>query len=789
LSSLSAASSASSLLGTGRLSVTGLASGLDVDSIISGLLAIEQKRVEKLQADSAKVQQQQGAFKGIEARLLSLQGQLFQLGRTQNGVFDVKAVTSSDEKLIGAAASSSAQPGVYELRANTLARTHQVASQGFDSANSLVTQGSFEIRTGTGAATTITIDGTNNSLQGLADAINNSGVGITAQIVNDGSASGRQPFRLLLTSGKTGASNAIVITNNLAADGGSAYKPVFNQAYTGRASLDPGFTGTSIPASNSGAGAFTGTSNNLYTFTVVAGGTVGTDNNIQVAYTDANGANSGTLTINAGDADVLKTVAQGIEVQFSAGTLLAGETFTVRGFVPQVQAATDASVTLGSGPGALTVFNSTNQFDGLFAGITLDLKEADPAKVVTITVANDTAKPRQAIQDFVTAFNGVMEFVDEQIRYDAEANVAGVLLGDRQATAIQDQLRNVVLAPIAGLKSQMNRLSNLGITLTDKGRLTLDQGKLDNALTGKVAGVTLEDVRRLFALTGSSTQSGIQFVTASNKTKASVAPYQVVVTQAADQAKVQAANPLAASTVINGTNNSLTLQVDGLAAITVTLADGTYSRLALAQELQTRINASANLAGRNVTVGLDSDRLVVTSNTYGSSSQVAISGGTALASLGFLGTEIDAGQDVVGHFLVNGQIELATATGQTLLGVSNNANTADLQVRVTLTPTQVGAGITADLTVTRGIASNLDLSLSQLLDPVTGRMKSINEGFQNRVDGIKDTIDRQNLTAQRRRDALLRQFVSLETTISQLQNLGNYLSTQFAQINSIYSQK
>ena len=69
----------------------------------------------------------------------------------------------------------------------------------------------------------MTIDGTNDTLQGLANAMNNAGAGVTASVVNDGS--GNNPYRLLLTSNQSGADNTIQITNNLAADSGGPCSP------------------------------------------------------------------------------------------------------------------------------------------------------------------------------------------------------------------------------------------------------------------------------------------------------------------------------------------------------------------------------------------------------------------------------------------------------------------------------------------------------------------------------------------------------------------------------------
>jgi flagellar hook-associated protein 2 len=784
VSALSPASSAASLLGAGRLNVSGLATGLDTEKILESLLVIEQRRVEQLQTKQTKFQSQLAAFKGLEAKLLALQNQLNQLARPQLGVFELRNVASSDEGLVTAAASGSAVPGVYQLRVSTLAQTQQFASQGFASPTSEITQGTLQIGLGAGAAATITIDDGNDTLQGLASAINNAAAGVSATIINDGSGVNAQPYRLLLTSTKTGTANTISIANNLTSNNAVAAKPIFDSSLVGAASVGVGYTGTATPTANEGA-TFTGTSNNTYTFTVLTGGVVGTDNGLQVAYTDATGASTGTLTINAADVDTFLNVTEGIQVKFAAGGLIAGETFSIKGYVPTVQEAADASVTLGSGAGALTVQSTTNQIDNLFAGLAVDLRAAAPGQLVTLTVTSDTAKAKQAIEGFVAGFNDLMTFIDEQIQYNAATSQAGILLGDSQARALQDQIRAAALEPVAGLKTQMNRLGALGITTTDQGRLTINQTKLDDALAGRLAGVSLDDVRRVFALAGKSSNDGIQFVTAGKKTVASATPYRVVVTQAAEQAKITAANPLAASTLIDGTNNVLSISVDGASSGTISLTPGVYSRLGLALELQSKINAHPDLNGRPVAVGLDGDRLTIASQAYGSNSRVTIGAGSALGPLGYLGTETDQGLDVAGHFLVNGVMELATGSGQLLAGLSGNAHTAELQLRVTLTPAQLGGGIAGELILSRGVASTVEVALGRMLDPVSGRMKTISESFQTRIDGMTASIARQKASAAARRDRLLAQFIALERTVSQLQNTSSFLAAQLGQISNL----
>src|SRR5207237_8330846 len=114
----------------------------------------------------------------------------------------------------------------------------------------------------------------NDTLQGLADAINSSGAAVSASVINDGSGANALPYRLLLTARQTGTSNAVTITNNLGASGGGATRPIFDASTIGPAVLAPGFTGTATPTANVGSGTYTGTANDTYTFRVVSGGTV-----------------------------------------------------------------------------------------------------------------------------------------------------------------------------------------------------------------------------------------------------------------------------------------------------------------------------------------------------------------------------------------------------------------------------------------------------------------------------------------------------------------------------------
>jgi len=764
------------------VSITGLASGLDTDEIVQAMLAPEQQEITNLQNQQSEITQRETTYDTIQADLTALQSAVGTLTSTTGSVFDGLTATSSNSNLATASASSGAQPGEYSFTVNSLAQAQEVASQGFDSANSSITQGTFQFQVGSGAVNTITIGSSNDTLQGLADAINNANAGVTASIVNDGSSS--QGYHLLLTSDNSGTANAITITNNLAASNGDAMQPDLSNTYVGAAVTGSNWSGTSTPTSNSGSGSYTGSGNDTYTFTVTNGGTVGTDNGITLSYTDSSGANSGTITLNSGDAGVMQTVAQGIQVQFNAGTLVNGDTFTVEGFNPNVQAAANASISLGTGSGAMTVTSPTNQIDNVFNGVALNLVGADPSQPVTVTVANNTQAESTAITNFVNAYNTVVSYINQNDTYDSQTATGGILLGDFQATSILNSLGEAATSAVPGVNPLANNLAAIGITVNSDGTLSINSNTLNQALSGQLPGVSANDVQQLFVQNGQSSNNAIQFVYAPDTIQATGSPIQVQITQAATQGSATATNALASSTTItSGSNDTFTVTVNGQTSSPITLAAGTYTSQQLAQQVQSAINANAQLDGDQVTASVNSNgQLVLTSQTYGSSSQVAIGSGDALSSLGFAGGESGTGQDVAGSFIVNGVSEPATGNGQTLTGDSTNANTAGLVVSSSLTPAQVTSTPEGSVTVTQGVAAQLGNVLNQMLDPVNGQLTTLQQSLQTQDTNIGQSITQLQQSMQLQQAQLLEEFVQMETNLATIQSTSDALGASLSSI-------
>jgi flagellar hook-associated protein 2 len=775
MSSISSANP--SALSTGAspaLTFTGLASGIDTNAIIQQLVAVQQKQVTNLQNQQSTITNQETTFKSIEADLLDLQSQASSLSQSINGVFDARSVTSSDQTIATGAASSDATPGVYSFRVNGLATAQAVASQGFSSPGATITQGTFGIQVGSGPVSNITIDNSNNTLQGLATAINNSGAGVTASIVNDGASS--QAYRLLLTSNSTGTSNGISITNSLGSDSGGATQPVLGASYIGNAVAASGDTSTSTVSSNAGAGGYTGSSNDTYTFTVANGGTVGTSNGITLKYSDSAGSNKGTITLNSTDAGVAQSVGQGIQVAFAAGTLVSGDTFSVQAFNPNVQQATNASVTVGSGNGALTVTSPTNQLNNVIPGVTLNLVGANPNENVSLTVAANTNGIATAVQNFVNSYNTVISAINNATSFDPSTNTAGPLLGNGAVSSIQSQLAQAAGTIVPGL-AQANNLTAIGITNNADGTLSLNTTTLNNALNGQVPGVSLNDVKNLFTLSGQSNNPGVQFVAGTDSTHATASPTQVVITQAATQGTITGTSVLSQPVTITSSNDTFTLSVDGGTAQTISIPPGDYTPLQLSEAIEAQVAANAVLAGGNVQVFLSGSQLSFASGSFGSASNVTIGTGNALPTLGFTPGQSGSGLNVAGHFVVNGATEAATGNGQILTGGSGNANTSGLEVQVSLTPTQVAANPQVNLTVSRGVASTLNQTLDSLLNPTSGRLQTVDQSFESQIQNFQNQINQSNTAITQQETQLTAQFASLEGIISQLKNESSIIGT------------
>ena len=121
----------------------GLISGIDYDSLVEQLIAIEARPRDKLLARISTIDAQRTAYLDISARLTALLTHVATLSR--RGSFTASSVNTSDSQVLTATAGENAAPGTYDFVVRSLATTHQVVSRGFASRDALLPPGAISI--------------------------------------------------------------------------------------------------------------------------------------------------------------------------------------------------------------------------------------------------------------------------------------------------------------------------------------------------------------------------------------------------------------------------------------------------------------------------------------------------------------------------------------------------------------------------------------------------------------------------------------------------------------------
>jgi flagellar hook-associated protein 2 len=246
----SAVSAASSGTANSLITSTGIGSGLNISAIVSSLTAnYGAAQTNSLAAQQTTLNAQVSAFGTFSSALSTLQATLSTLENpTQLAGY---AATVADKTIASATTSSEAVAGQYSLLVQNLATAATLTSQAFTgSSTTAIGTGTLNITVGA-ASTSITIDSTNDTLSGIASAINSASnnPGVTASVI---STTGGQ--RLVISGTSTGTANAITVTQS-GGNGGLAplvYDPanqITNLTQT-QAAQDANFTLNGYPATS-----------------------------------------------------------------------------------------------------------------------------------------------------------------------------------------------------------------------------------------------------------------------------------------------------------------------------------------------------------------------------------------------------------------------------------------------------------------------------------------------------------------------------------------------------------
>ena len=192
--------------------IFGINSNLDTGGIIDNLVALQRSPIDIVEAKRALEDAKLLSFQDLRGRLQTFKSIL----TTFNTEAEFLATKSSfantnatdTNSVVSLSTSSQASSGTFSLTVNNLARETKLVSDGFASTSTTISSGDLNIGVGD-ASVTITIDSSNNSLDGLRLAINNSGLDVKASFINDGSSS--NPVRLVVSGTKSGVDNDVTI--------------------------------------------------------------------------------------------------------------------------------------------------------------------------------------------------------------------------------------------------------------------------------------------------------------------------------------------------------------------------------------------------------------------------------------------------------------------------------------------------------------------------------------------------------------------------------------------------
>ncbi|MDB2705680.1 flagellar filament capping protein FliD [Pseudomonadota bacterium] len=247
----------------------GVGSGLDVNNIVSQLLDLERQPIDRLDSKQNIVNAQISAYGSLSSKISSFQDAMQKLSSPSE--FKVFSSVSNDEDLFTTEVSSEASAGSYSVEVQVLAERDKIASKAYTDTETSVGEGTLTLSTGTDSFDVL-IDGTNNTVEGIRDAVNTASdnTGITASIVTDDDGA-----HLVFSSDDTGTANALKVTVDDTSDGSNTddsglsslafeagvveHRPAISSALDSVVKID-GFTITS--SSNTITGAVSGLSIN-----------------------------------------------------------------------------------------------------------------------------------------------------------------------------------------------------------------------------------------------------------------------------------------------------------------------------------------------------------------------------------------------------------------------------------------------------------------------------------------------------------------------------------------------
>jgi flagellar hook-associated protein 2 len=459
-----------------------------VASIVSNLQNVETPWKTQL----TKLESQDTAISSLGTLFSTLSNDISSL-TDFSGIMAEKEGSSSDQSVLTlTSATSSAVAGTHTVEIANLAQT----SSGYLAtiANSSDTlSGAVTLQVGSsGTSQTFTLSSSDNTLSGLASAINASGVGIDASVLTDANGS-----RLSLVSGTSGASGNIIVSANSIVDATST-----TLSYTGSAGTSTANSTGTLSAVAGSSDALTGSisiavgSNTAQTVvigaapsspaanTIYTGSGVDTLSAVASAITSANIGVKASVVTNSDGTSSLSLESQ---TAGSAGTLTVNSSIvdpsTALAYTSTVTGA-NANLTVDG----INLTSTSNTVANLIPGVTFQLlapsaqESGGSLEQVQVVIANDNTQVESTVSQFVSDYNSLISAMNTQDGNDSSGNPEP-LFGSPTLSLLQQQLLSGLNAqnPNGYLESITN---DTGTTLTGSMSIAVGGGAKDTFIVG-----------------------------------------------------------------------------------------------------------------------------------------------------------------------------------------------------------------------------------------------------------------------------------------------------------------
>ncbi|MDN5313249.1 MAG: flagellar hook-associated protein 2 [Thermoanaerobacteraceae bacterium] len=507
-----------------NLRFSGLASGIDVDSIVSQLMKVERMRVDKLYQQKQLVEWQQQDYRDMNLKLKALYDNVFNM-KLQGTYLKYKTTGTmpsgvSSDNYFTAIAGSTAIPGDYSVKVTALATSAKKESSGSISKILQGTSLNYPIDTTTNNQFIISVDGIEktvvltqknydgiagntltdlkNDIQAKIDALfgaNQVTVGLNGSSLTFQPAGTYKPSIVLKDSPTANVLESLGFQNgdyykiNPNAPLRTEYAKFTNNPFGADYIIAFTINGKQFSFDLSDTGA-----EKNYTLNDILS-KISSDPDANVnAYYDSITDKVVIKSKDTGISSSVSIVNTSGNLFGSSGALQVDTTNTVYG--------TNAKITFNG----IDIEKTTNSFT--LNGIQFNLRQT-MTDTATLRVESDIDGVVANIKGFIDKYNETIDAInaklseeryrdylpltDEQkkdmkdtdIKLWEEKAKSGLLRSDPLLSGIVDKMRQALYTPVSGLRSDMDSLSEIGITTGgywEKGKLHLDESKLRDAL-------------------------------------------------------------------------------------------------------------------------------------------------------------------------------------------------------------------------------------------------------------------------------------------------------------------